>query len=130
MTGKCSIFGGTGDAGMVNDSGLALYEPHEADKRPDIFLPAPATQPNQPTWARLRADFPYLALRYDHKVPRDILQNTPYKITNPKTGQWVVGFLCDWGPNENTGRLVDVSPMIAARLRIQTDDEVTVEPCG
>ena len=42
MNGRCSIFGGPGDKGMANDSGLALYEPKEADLRPDIFTPAPA----------------------------------------------------------------------------------------
>lgn len=128
MNGRCSIFGGPGDKGMANDTGLALYEPSEADLRPDIFTPAPADNPLVPTWTRLRPDFPYIALRFSHNLGRRINQQTPYRITNPATSQWVIGWLVDWGPGERTGRLIDLSPCIAARLRVETDDVVEVEP--
>ena len=127
IIGKCSCFGGANDCGMSSDTGLALYEPHEADRRPDIFLPAPADDPKQETWKRLRTDFPYVAMRFSKVVGREWLQNQPWKITNPKTGQWVMGFVVDYGPAESTGRVVDLSPGIMARLRIKTDDEVIVE---
>lgn len=127
MRGKLSIFGGASDKGMISDSGLALYEPAEADRRPDMFLPADAGNPNQPTWQRLRTDFPYIALRFSNLASlRAINQGTPYKITNLDTGQWVVGFLVDWGPAESTGRIIDVSPCIARALRVETDDMVSV----
>ena len=133
LIGKASSFGGPDDAGMKNDSGLALYEPHEADLRPDIFLPAPADNPKQETWKRLRTDFPYIALRFElfddggKPLTRKGHQTRLWKITNPRTGQWCVGLLVDYGPAESTGRLVDLSPIILTRLRIETDDEVWVE---
>lgn len=126
-SGKISTFGGPNDEGMKNDDGVSLYTPKEADRRPDIFTPAPADNPLVEVWKRLRPDFPYIALRFDHDHGRENNQNTPYKITNPKTGQWVVGFLADWGPHVTTDRLIDVSPCIARALRVETDDVVEVE---
>lgn len=128
LIGKMSIFGGISDETMEKskDDGLALYTTKEADLRPDMFLPAPADNPNQETWKRLRTTFPYIALRFDETISREKNQLTPYKITNPKTGQFIVSFLCDFGPAESTGRIVDVSPGIAAALRLQTDDDVFV----
>lgn len=140
MTGKCSKFGGAEDKGMSKDSGLALYEPWEADLRPDIFFPEDSkwldTHPvwvdkyphqRQPTWARLRTSFYFLALRYDRKTPREILQNTPIRVMNPKTGEWAISFLVDWGPHEDTGRLVDCSDGLMKRLAAQTDDMLDVK---
>lgn len=127
MMGRCSIFGGADDEGMSNDTGLALYEPREANLRPDIFLPPPADNPAVPTWKRLRTDFPYIALRFSHDLSRRDLQNIPYRITNPKTSQWAVAWLVDYGPGEQTGRLVDLSPGLARTLRVQTDEMVYVE---
>lgn len=127
IQGRCSIFGGTLDVGMSKDSGLALYEPWEADLRPDIFLPSSAGQPLEATWKRLRTAFPYIALRFDTSLARSVNQTAAYKIMHPKTCQFVIAFLVDFGPSESTGRIVDVSPGIAAALRLQTDDEVFVE---
>lgn len=115
------------DAGMKNDSGLALYEPWEADLCVGLFYPASAGSPNEPTWKRLKTNSYYIALRYNQKISRDILQTTPWKITNPKTRQWVMAFLVDYGPGESTNRLVDMSPGLAAALRVETDDLVSVE---
>lgn len=132
MIGKCSSFGGMSDTGMKNDTGLALYEPWEADRRGDMFFPEDVAWPNsnagarQPTWQRLRTDFPYIALRFDHKRGRQLLQRLPYKVENLKTGSWEIGFLVDWGPNEETNRYVDLSPGLMKRLDLHTDDEVCV----
>lgn len=133
MRGKCSYFGGIDDKGMGprpgmpnGDTGLAFYEPHEANKRHDIFHKAPEGEPNQQTWKRLRLDFPYIAMRFDKTVPRTVRREMPYKITNIKTGKWAIGFPVDWGPGIET-RLIDVSPGLMARLGLTTDDEVEVE---
>lgn len=135
MIGKCSEFGGPDDNGMNGnaedtdgkvDSGLAYWEPHEANNRKDMFMDAPKDNPKQEVWRRLRTDFPYIAMRFDKTLPRKILQNTPFKITNIKTGAWAVGFPVDYGPGIET-RLIDLSPGLMKRLGLQTDDEVEVE---
>lgn len=128
ISGPCSSFGGIGDKGMSKDSGLALYEPWEANLRPDIFLPEDPQNPLQPTWQRLRVDFPYLAMRFSHALSRHALQLIPWKLENPKTKHFITGFLVDWGPSSSTGRVVDVSPGIMSVLNLKTDDVVVVYP--
>ena len=136
--GKCSSFGGPDDETMANDSGLAFYEPAEADRRPDIFLPEDpawldkhpdwvAKHPNQrqPTWARLRTEFFYLAMRFDNSTPRAVLQNTPFKIRSLKTDQWCCAFPVDRGPGIRD-RLVDLSEGVMDFLDLDTDDNVEV----
>lgn len=133
FTGKVSTFGGAGDKGMgprpgvpEGDTGLAFYEPAEANERPDIFTPAPDSEPLQATWKRLRPDFPYIALNVDRTRSRVEWRNTPWRITNPKTGKWVIGFLVDRGPGA-PGRVCDVSYSIEDHLGLKTDDVVEVE---
>lgn len=130
--GKCSTFGGANDKGMgprpgkpEGDTGLSFYEPFEADLRPDIFLPAPADFPLQETWKRLRPEFPYIALNVDHSKTRIEWRIIPWSVCNPKTGQWAVAFLVDRGPGDPR-RVCDLSPGIASRLRLETDDDVVV----
>jgi hypothetical protein len=38
----------------------------------------------------------------------------------------LTAFPADWGPNEKTGRVADLSPGLMADLRIETDGEVEV----
>lgn len=130
ISGKCSEFGGQNDSGMCSDSGLALYEKWESDLRPDLFRPSAANDTFELTWKRLRADSPYVALRFklNLRTNRCFMQTVPIKITNPKTGQYVVGFVVDYGPSPSTGRLIDLSPRIMKDLRLQTDDDVQVQP--
>jgi hypothetical protein len=47
-------------------------------------------------------------------------------VTATKTGIALTAFPSDWGPNENTGRIADLSPGLMTDLGIETDDEVTV----
>lgn len=134
MIGKCSTFGGFDDAGMLKDSGLAFYEPWEADIREDIFFPEDlgwlARHPEwvslyphrrQPTWARLRTYFYYIALRYDTTDTREVIQNTPFRLTNTKNANWAIAFLVDRGPAEDTGRIVDCSPGLLKKIGAETD---------
>ena len=126
ITGKLSIFGGISDKGMIDDTGLALYEPHEADLRPDLFLPFESNDKSFPTWKRLKEDALYCALRFDHSLGRKRLQETPVKIVNLITKRFVMAFLVDWGPHEKTNRIIDVSPGVADILEVKTDDEVKI----
>jgi hypothetical protein len=43
-----------------------------------------------------------------------------------RTGIELTAFPADWGPNENTGRIADISPGLMDDLGITTDDEVEV----
>jgi hypothetical protein len=47
-------------------------------------------------------------------------------VTATKTGISMKALPADWGPNENTGRVADLSPSLLDALGLQTDDEVTV----
>lgn len=111
---------------MDYGEGLALYEHHEADLRPDLFLPR-GTDPAEGTSQRLRTNGYYIALRYDKDQPREIGQHIMYKVENPKTGQWVSCSLVDFGPRQSTGRICDVSPGVMQSLRMQTDDIANIE---
>lgn len=125
ISGKISFFGGPLDSGMKPTEGLAYYEHHEADLRPDLFSPR-SSDPLEGTSKRLRNTHAcYLALRM--VGDREKLKNSLWKVTNPKTGQFLVASLTDWGPHESTGRVVDASDAIGRLLRIETDDEVMVE---
>lgn len=136
MLGKCSTFGGPQDKGMLprpgmpdGDTGLAFYEKLEADKRPDLFTPAPANEPQQATWKRLRnwSSF-YIALPLHINSDRKLVQSVPYKISNPKTGLWAPSWVVDRGPAAHTGRILDCSDFLLKYLGLTTDDDILVEP--
>lgn len=123
--GRCSTFGGRGDAGMRVGEGLAYFEHDEADLRPDLFLPR--GDPIEGASQRLRPEAFYLALPVAKgSAPRFLLAGSPWHVMNPKTGQSVLCSLVDWGPNPNTGRVCDLSPGAARALRLVTDDLVRV----
>ena len=48
-------------------------------------------------------------------------------VTNPKNGKSELAKPVDWGPNQNTGRVADLSPHLARVLELDTDDECQVE---
>lgn len=137
--GRCSVFGGKStqygldsnglgiyDPGMSKDTGLAFYEPEEANLRPDLFLPAPQDNPKIETWKRLRVWAPYIALYVLPSEGRFFVQTAQIRVVNLTTLAWVVANIVDRGPAVDTGRLVDVSPGIMDLLRIETDDEVGI----
>ena len=134
--GKCSVFGGYNDDGMTDAEGLTLYEPAEADRRPDLFHGETrwpydnGKAPKCPTWKRLKTDSFYIAMRFEEfidesRVSRKVIQQIPFLIRNPTNHVFCVGFLVDRGPGIKD-RLVDVSPGIAKYLILETDDEVEV----
>ena len=120
--GKMSTFGGPKDSGVSLDEGLALCEPHEVDEfDDDLFLEDP---PEGAGLARsLNPDYPYIACRWDYDITsRDWLQAHKVVVRNPATGVTVPGVQpIDWGPNESTGRIADLSPGLAAMLGLKTD---------
>lgn len=132
IRGKCSEFGGKDDIGMaggegdldgLEDTGLSFYEPHEADKRSDLFGAAPS---NVRTWKRLRVEQPYIALNIPIGADRHWAQNSRWIVINPKTGANITAWLVDRGPSAEH-RVVDLSPGIMTALRLETDDVVVVE---
>lgn len=125
VEGKVSFFGGPNDLGMHTWEGCKYYEHTEADLRPDLFFPK-SSDPVEGVSKRLRnAQAYYLALRVDGN--RYKLQGSLWKIKNPKTGQFVIASLTDWGPAETTGRVADVSDAVGRALRIETDDIVQID---
>jgi len=123
-TGKCSWFGGPDDKGVKPDEGLAFI--YEVDQAPHLFLP------EQPPYTsglarRLDPDVFYIACRWDYKeTPRDMLLNEMALVRVPETDESMLAFPADWGPNEKTGRIADLSPGLMDALDIDTDDVVEV----
>lgn len=127
MLGRLSTFGGIADDGMKHEEGLALYEHHEADLRPDLFH-IRSLDHTLGTSKRLKDNALYFAYRYDQKQPRAWLQRLQFIFTNPRNGLSVVLHLVDWGPHISTEREYDISPYAATLLRVQTDDQISGEP--
>ncbi len=128
VQGKMSTFGGPDDKGMKPDEVLALFEPQDLND-PDnagLFLP---TQPAGTTGLghRLNPQQLYLACRWDYKLtPRSFLRNTYAVVTSVKSGNSEYARPVDWGPSIDTGRIADLSPGLASKLELDTDDEVIV----
>lgn len=126
-TGLISTFGGPRDYGVSRSEGLALWS-HSDLGTPlagDLFLPY---QPPGTTGMarRLNPDANYIAMRWDYReLPRDLLRRLQVTV---QAGDKVVEGVrpADWGPNRGTGRVMDISPGLAERLGIHTDQEATV----
>lgn len=125
LIGKCSWFGGPNDTGVAPDEGLAFI--FDVSDAPDLFLPE---QPPGTTGLARRLDPAeyYVACRWDYSVyPKPSLLQHLARVTATKTGKSFLAAPADWGPNENTGRIADLSPGLMEALGITTDDEVQVE---
>ena len=123
-TGKVSYFGGPKDTGVSPDEGLAFI--HDKMDAPHLFLPY---QPANTTGLarRLNPFVHYIACRWDYDVtPREALLQQVALVRNTKTGMALTAFPADWGPNEKTGRIADISPGLLNDLDLETDDEVEV----
>jgi hypothetical protein len=121
FTGKMSVFGGPNDTGMAADEGLALFEHEDIPAFKDLFLDG---QPPQTTGLgrRLNPEAYYLACRWDYgETPRAFLRTIKARVSNPRTGKAAVAQPVDWGPNQNTGRVADLSPGLAAFLGLETN---------
>lgn len=124
IKGKVSWFGGPEDMGVSPSEGLAFI--YEVDDAPHLFLPY---QPTNTTGLARRLDPKqyYIACRWDYSVtPKPSLLEHLALVRSPKTGLEFLAYPADWGPNENTGRVADISPGLMEALGITTDDEVEV----
>jgi uncharacterized protein (TIGR02594 family) len=125
IKGKVSWFGGPKDVrGVKPDEGLAFIS--KVEQAPELFLP---TQPPGTTGLarRLNPDVHYIACRWNYKqTPRDMLLAEVALVKATKTGVALPAYPADWGPNENTGRVADISQGLMDALGIKTDDEVEV----
>lgn len=124
VTGKCSYFGGPDDTAVAADEGLALCS--SVDDAPQLFLPY---QPEGTSGLarRLNPHIHYVACRWDYdKTSKSTLLEDVALVRSTKTGLALTAFPADWGPNEKTGRVADLSPGLLADLDLTTDDEVEV----
>ena len=116
--GKVGVFGGPKDRGVKPDDKLALptgrhfvYE-RVRTLKPESF---------------------YCAMRWDyhllHKSPEEGKRwwaNRKILVTNSKTGKAVVVRAVDYGPHENTGLDIGISPGAAEALGVEVGDEVDI----
>lgn len=137
-TGRCSTFGGPADDGVGPVEGLALIE--KADLREWWYYRLFGDQPHLTSGLarRLNPEAFYIAMRwgYGHNpatgVPGDVLpgwtreqvRRALFKVScGPR---FVYAQAADWGPDERTGRLVDLSPGTGLSLGAATDTLVSV----
>jgi len=116
--GKISIFGGPKDRGIKADDKLALPTgPHGVYERVRSLNPKSF----------------YCSMRWNyhvhHMAPEDVKRwwaNKKLQITNSKTGAAIVARAVDYGPHENTGLDIGLSPGAAEALGVEAGDEVDI----
>ena len=116
--GKLGVFGGPKDRGIKPDDKLALPTgPHGVYERVRSLNPKSF----------------YCAMRWnyhvEHLTPEEVKRwwaNKKLLVTNPKTGGAVVVRAVDYGPHENTGFDISISPGAAAALAVEIGDEVDI----
>ena len=116
--GKVGVFGGPKDRGIKPDDKLALPTgPHFAFERVRSLNPKSY----------------YCAMRWDYHVqhmsPEEGKRwwaNKKLVVTNPKNGNSVVVRAVDYGPHENTGLDISVSPAALEALGAEVGDEVDI----
>jgi hypothetical protein len=116
--GKVGVFGGPKDRGIKPDDKLALPTgPHFVYERVRSLNPKGY----------------YCAMRWDYHVqhmsPEEAKRwwaNKKLAVTNPKNSISVVVRAVDYGPHENTGLDISLSPGAAAALEVEVGDEVEI----
>ena len=116
--GKVGVFGGPKDRGVKPDDKLAL-----PTGRHFVYERV----------RTLKAESFYCAMRWDyhllHKSPEEGKRwwaNKKLLVTNSKTGKAVVVRAVDYGPHENTGLDIGISPGAAEALGVEVGDEVDI----
>lgn len=125
-TGRISTFGGPQDLGVSLHEGLALIEPADlADFWFGQLFFSYGRSAAPGLARRLNPSGYYLAARWDYSAtPRDMLRQSLCVVTARGRSCWARPV--DWGPHERTGRRFDLSPGLAAALRLKTDDAASV----
>jgi hypothetical protein len=116
--GKVNIFGGPKDRGIKPDDKLALPTgPHGVYER----------------FRSLNPKSFYCSMRWNyhvqHLTPEEVKRSWANKkllVTNAKTGVAVVVRAVDYGPHENTGLDIGLSPGAAQALGVEVGDEVSI----
>jgi hypothetical protein len=129
LIGKMSTFGGPDDTGVSSSEGLALINDSNFPLVKEYFLD------DQPTGTsglarRLDPDKAYIACRWNYdETSKNFLIKTLVEVRNPTNGKTEMAKPIDYGPNLSTGRTSDLSPGLAKRLNLNTNDivEVTVK---
>jgi hypothetical protein len=130
ITGKVSHFGGPSDTGVSPSEDLAWWEDWDGvidDHAENLFMPH--QPPNTTGLARrLNPNKFYIAMRWDYdQFSKDHLATSGDRaLVRAANGRQFLARPADWGPNENTGRIADISPGLMTALGLETDDEVTV----
>lgn len=123
--GKISTFGGPQDLGVSRTEGLALIESADLNNPwfSKLFLP----ETYAPGLARrLNPEMFYCAARWNYLfTSRTLLRKSLCEIVTSR-GRRALCRPVDWGPNIRTGRVMDLSPGLAAHLHLKTDDEATL----
>jgi N-acetylmuramoyl-L-alanine amidase len=122
--GPCSWFGGPDDDGVSPDEGLAFI--YDVDDAPHLFLPQ---QPSGTSGLarRLNPDIFYVACRWDYDVtPKGMLADPMRQALVRANNKEFFAWPGDWGPNEATGRVADLSPALMEALELETDDDVEI----
>jgi len=117
--GKLGIFGGPKDRGIKAEDKLALPTgPHGVYERVRSLNPKGF----------------YCAMRWnyhvEHLTPEEVKRwwaNKKLLVTNSKNGNAVVVRAVDYGPHENTGLDISISPGAADSLGVEIGDEVDIE---
>lgn len=126
LTGRCSWFGGPDDFGVKANEGLALFDENDVKNYPELFL---LDQPPGTSGVarRLNPKSFYCAMRWDYaNTSKNFLRNNKVTVTSVRTGETVQAQPVDWGPNIDTGRIIDLSPAVLKTLNLQTNDVVRV----
>lgn len=116
--GKLGIFGGPRDRGIKPEDKLALPTgPHGVYERVRSLNPKGF----------------YCAMRWnyhvEHLTPEEVKRwwaNKKLLVTNAKNGSAVVVRAVDYGPHENTGLEISISPGAADALEAEVGDEVDI----
>ncbi|MEK6320514.1 MAG: hypothetical protein AABN33_02400 [Acidobacteriota bacterium] len=116
--GKVGVFGGPKDRGMKPDDKLALPTgPHGVYERVRTLNPKSF----------------YCAMRWNyhvqHLTPEEVKRwwaNKKLLVTNAKNGNAVVVRAADYGPHENTGLDISISPGASEALGVEVGDDVDI----
>ncbi|HEX8183810.1 MAG TPA: hypothetical protein VF747_03640 [Blastocatellia bacterium] len=117
-SGKAGVFGGPKDRGFKPDDKLALPTgPHFAYERIRSLNP-------KSFYCAMRWDY-----RFQHMSPEEGKRwwaNKKLQVTNPKNGASIIARAVDYGPHENSGLDISISPGAAEALGIEIGDEVEI----